>query len=156
VRLSTEECWARLRAADHGVLCTAHAGGGVDAVPVCFALVPTAGATVIATPIDRVKAKETTELGRIENLERDAAATLVCEHWDRDDWSRLWWVRARLRWRPDAPVAAPLLGASEAALRRRYRQYEGTDFARVLLFDVEQLFGWAAGPDAVAGVRTEG
>jgi PPOX class probable F420-dependent enzyme len=146
VRLSTDECRARLGAADHGVLCTMHAGGGVDAVPVCFAVVRSAEGVVIATPVDRVKAKVTTELGRIANLERDAGATLLCEHWDRDDWSRLWWVRARLRWRPDAQVASPLLAACEAELRRRYRQYEGTEFARVLVFDVGQLSGWAAGP----------
>ena len=36
------------------------------------------------------------------NLEADPRATLLVEHWDRSDWSRLWWVRAELRWQSAA------------------------------------------------------
>jgi hypothetical protein len=152
VRLALDECWARLRAADHGVLCTVQAGGGgLDAVPVCFVVLGTTAEAVLATPVDRVKPKGTTELARLENLGRDRRATLLCEHWDRDDWSRLWWVRARLLRRPEADVAPPLLGQCEAALRQTYPQYEGTEFARVLVFDVGEVSGWSAGRDGATG-----
>ena len=85
-----------MRAADHGVLCTSNPRRAIDAVPVCFAVVT----RLIVTPIDRVKPKCTTELGRLQNLDRDATATLLCEQWDPDDWSRLWWVRVHLVRRP--------------------------------------------------------
>jgi hypothetical protein len=135
VRLTTDECWARLRGAEHGVLCTTGASGAIDAVPTCLAVV---GAR-IATPIDTVKPKTTTDLGRRANLDRDARATLLCEHWDPDDWSRLWWVRARL-------VRVPMqdIDEYEAALRVKYTQYRTDGFAAVLVFDVADVVGWSA------------
>ena len=73
VRLSDEECWARLRAAEHGVLCTLHPDRALDAVPVCYAV----AGVVIATPVDRVKAKRTMELARSEES-RAAIPALRC------------------------------------------------------------------------------
>jgi hypothetical protein len=135
VRLTTDQCWARLRAAEHGVLCTSDASGAIDPVPTCLAVV----GTRIATPIDTVKPKTTTDLGRRANLDRDARATLLCEHWHADDWSRLWWVRARL-------VRVPMHDADgyEAALRAKYTQYRTAGFAAVLVFDVANVVGWSA------------
>jgi hypothetical protein len=135
VRLTTDDCWARLGAAEHGVLCTTNVSGAIDAVPTCLTVV---GAR-IATPIDTVKPKATTELGRRANLDRDASATLLCEHWDPLDWSRLWWVRARL-------VRVPIDDIDEYAssLRVKYPQYRTVDFAAVLVFDVASVLGWSA------------
>ena len=135
MRLTTDECWARLRGAEHGVLCTTSASGAIDAVPTCLAVV---GAR-IATPIDTVKPKMTTDLGRRANLDRDARATLLCEHWDSDDWSRLWWVRARLLRLPMHDI-----DEYEAALRVKYTQYSTAGFAAVLVFDVANVVGWSA------------
>ncbi len=87
--MTDDDNWRHLRAADHGILCTSNRQQRIDAVPVCFSVV----CGTVVTPVDRVKAKETTELGRLRNLDHDAAATLLCEHWDPGDWSRLWWVR---------------------------------------------------------------
>ena len=140
MRLTDHQCWEQLPRADHGVLCTAGAGGAIDAVPVCFAVV----GKVIASPVDLVKPKDTTELGRLKNLDRQATATLLCEGWSRHDWSRLWWVRARLVRRPDHDVRASQLEECEAALRERYYQYRGVNFAGLLVFDVTSLTGWAA------------
>ncbi len=140
MRLSDERCWARLRAAEHGVLCTVHPARAVDAVPVCFVIV----GQVIATPVDRVKAKDTMELTRLSNLEHDPRAALLCEHWDRDDWSQLWWVRAHLRHRAESEVDARLLDECERALREKYPPYRETRFARILVFDVDQMTGWSA------------
>ena len=135
MRLTTDECWARVGAAEHGILCTTNAAGGIDAVPTCLAVV---GAR-IATPIDTVKPKETAELGRRANLERDPGGTLLCEHWDARDWSRLWWVRARL-----VLLSVPDVDEYEAALRAKYMQYRTVDFAAVLVFDVLDVVGWSA------------
>jgi hypothetical protein len=128
-----------LRAADHGVLCTSNSKT-IDAVPVCFAVV----SELIASPIDRVKPKRTTELARLRNLDRDPSATLLCEHWDRHDWTRLWWVRAHLVRRSAPDVRSSVLAACDTALRGKYVQYRDTDFADILVFDVTSLVGWTA------------
>lgn len=141
MRLPTDECWNRVRTADHGVLCTAGARQTIDAVPVCFTVV----SKVIVTPIDRVKPKITTDLGRLKNLERDARATLLCERWNREDWSRLWWVRLHLVRRSGHDVGEPFLEECAGALRDKYPQYrDEVDIAELVLFDVKSLLGWAA------------
>jgi len=140
VRLTGRECAARLAAADHGILCTVNASGDVDAVPVCFVVV----GTHLATPIERVKPKRTTELARVRNLDRRPGATLLCEHWDAEDWSVLWWVRARLQRLDSRELTVPQLVDCEAALRAKYRQYETADFAAVIVFAVVQTMGWSA------------
>ena len=99
MRLAEDEARARLAAHDHGILCTVHAERGVDAVPVAY-VVDEDG--YVGVPVDRVKPKASLRLQRERNLEADPRATLLVEHWDRDDWSRLWWVRAELRWQGDA------------------------------------------------------
>jgi hypothetical protein len=151
VRLTNDQCWGHLAAADHGVLCTTGARGAIDAVPVCFVVV----GKVLASPIDTVKAKDTTELGRLKNLDRDATATLLCEQWLRHDWSQLWWVRAQLVRRSGHDLTATLRDESEAALRNKYFQYRGTEFADLLLFDVKGLTGWAASSDTEGTGRAQ-
>jgi PPOX class probable F420-dependent enzyme len=124
-------------AADHGVLATLEPARGADLVPVCFAIV----GEFVAVPIDSVKPKGSTALGRIRNLERDPRATLLTERWDAGDWSRLWWVRLSLR-RVEVPddVAAGLVDG----LRARYPQYRDAPFADVLTFRIEHVGGWSA------------
>ena len=141
MRLVIDDCWRRLRSAQHGVLCTAGARRAIDAVPVCFAVVSSS----VVTAIDTVKPKETTALGRLQNLERDAGATLLCEHWDPDDWSQLWWVRARLERRSGDDVSPALRAEGERALREKYEQYRDIAFAQLVYLDVSSLIGWSAG-----------
>jgi PPOX class probable F420-dependent enzyme len=142
VHLDHEDAIARATAADHGVLATINRTGAPDLVPVCFAIV----GTTVAIPVDSVKPKRSTALGRIRNLERDPRATLLVEQWDAADWSRLWWVRATLvRAEVTEAVGAQLVDA----LRARYPQYAGVEFDAVLTFRVEKVGGWeAAGPNA--------
>ena len=104
MRLAEDEARARLAAHDHGVLCTVHAERGVDAVPVVYAVDDDG---FVGVPVDRVKPKASSRLQRERNLEADPRATLLVDHWDRDDWSRLWWVRAELRFQDDAPTGRP-------------------------------------------------
>lgn len=140
MKLSVDEARHRLRAADHGVLCTVHPERGVDAVPVVVAV---DGDGHVGVPIDRVKPKSASKLQRERNLERDPRATLLVEHWDREDWSRLWWVRAELLWVPDAAGPSERIASALAA---RFAQYADHPFDRILVFRVAELTGWAAGP----------
>jgi hypothetical protein len=149
VRLTNDQCWANLATVDHGVLCTNGPRGAIDAVPVCFVVV----GKVIASPIDTVKAKDTTELGRIKNLEADATATLLCEQWVRHDWSQLWWVKAQLARRSGHDLSATLRDECENLLRHKYFQYRGTEFADLLVFNVKSVSGWAASEDPDAQRR---
>ncbi|MBK8867559.1 MAG: hypothetical protein KBF43_10725 [Dermatophilaceae bacterium] len=66
---------------------------------------------------------------------------MLVDHWDPTDWTRLWWVRAQLRWEgsessPHEDVLAHLLAA-------RHPQYRDGPSDRVLVFRVEALTGWS-------------
>jgi hypothetical protein len=138
MRLSEDGARARLGTHDHGILCTVHATRGVDAVPVAYVV---DDEDYVGIPIDRVKPKASMRLQRERNLEADPRATLLIEHWDPDDWSRLWWVRAELRWQGDATDdrAASLA----ARLAERYPQYHDQPFTRVLVLRIVALSGWS-------------
>ncbi len=140
MRLTAGEAHARLAAHDHGVLCTVHPERGVDAVPVVY-VVDEDG--FVGVPVDRVKPKSSSRLQRERNLEADPRATLLVEHWDRDDWSRLWWVRTELRWQGDAP--AERVAGLAARLAQGYPQYRDQPFTRVLVLRLVGISGWAAG-----------
>jgi PPOX class probable F420-dependent enzyme len=139
MRLSENDARARLAAHDHGVLATRHPKRGVDAVPVVYA-VDAHGC--LGVPVDRVKPKSTTALQRVRNLEADPRATLLIEHWDAADWSRLWWVRVALRWMGDDGTDRE--GGLGVRLAERYPQYRDRPFDRVLVFRVVETRGWAA------------
>ncbi len=127
----------RATSADHGVLATLNHSGTADLVPACFAVLGDS----VAVPVDSVKPKRSTALGRIRNLERDPRATLLVEQWDPADWSRLWWVRLSLV-RRDAPSA--VAAALEQGLRDRYPQYAAGSFVALLTFEIESVVGWSA------------
>jgi hypothetical protein len=137
MHLERSEALRRAAAADHGVLATLHEPHGADLVPACFAIVD----DLVAIPIDSVKPKGSTALGRIRNLERDPRATLLIEHWDAEDWSRLWWVRLLLH-RSDEPSVR--VAGLERALRDRYPQYAQASFVEILAFRIDGVSGWAA------------
>jgi hypothetical protein len=140
MRLADHVARARLSAHDHGILCTVHAKRGVDAVPVAYAMDEDG---YLGVPVDQVKAKTSLRLQRERNLEADPRATLLIEHWDGSDWSRLWWVRAELRWEGDASTSRAK--ALAAQLAGRYPQYQDQPFARVLVLRIVGVVGWAAG-----------
>ncbi|WP_448624372.1 TIGR03668 family PPOX class F420-dependent oxidoreductase [Geodermatophilus sp. URMC 64] len=140
MRLTETEARTRLAAHDHGVLCTVHSERGVDAVPVVYVVDDDGW---VGVPVDRVKPKSSSRLQRERNLETDPRAALLVEHWDPDDWSRLWWVRAELRWQGDA-VAARAADLA-ARLEHAYPQYRDQPFSRVLVLRVVGVTGWAGG-----------
>ncbi len=140
MRLDEGEARARLAAFDHGVLCTVHAERGVDAVPVAYAVDEDG---FVGVPVDHVKPKASSWLQRERNLEADPRATLLVEHWDHDDWSQLWWVRAELRCQADPP---PERAATLATLLAgRFAQYHDQPFHRILVLRIVGVSGWAAG-----------
>ena len=127
----------RATAADHGALATINRTGAPDLVPACFAIVD----GHVAVPVDSVKPKRSTALGRIRNLERDPRASLLVERWDAHDWTRLWWVRLSL---VRADVRSELGNALVASLRTRYPQYATIAFDAVLTFRIDRVAGWEA------------
>ncbi len=142
MRLDESEARRRLASHDHGTFCTVHAERGVDALPAVYAIDDDG---YVGIPVDRVKPKTTMRLQRERNLERDPRATLLVEHWNRDDWSRLWWVRAELRWQTDAAERASTLADRLAVA---FPQYRDKPFERILVFRLVGVTGWAASDDA--------
>lgn len=126
-----------LEAARVARLATHNPRGGIDLVPCTFALVDV---DTIVTAVDH-KPKRTTQLQRLENIRRNPSVTVLVDHYD-DDWSALWWVRARGDARvvddPTADVIAPLVAKYE-----QYRDHPPAGAAIVIR--VTDLHGWAAG-----------
>ena len=139
MRLDAEKALLRVGESDHGVLCTLHPERGVDAVPAVFAVLEHEW---VGVPVDRVKAKASTALQRVRNLETDPRATLLVEQWNRTDWSQLWWVRVGLTYVTAPP--AEVTGQLANALEEKYPQYAGQPFERVLVFRVGEVTGWSA------------
>ena len=115
-------------------LATVDTKGRPAIVPCCFVL---DGDTVYSAVDD--KPKSTTRLARLTNTEANSHASLLVDHYD-EDWSALWWVRAR-------GSAREVTDGGERAraverLRAKYPQYETHRLdGPVLAVDVE---GWRA------------
>jgi Pyridoxamine 5'-phosphate oxidase len=137
MRLDKSDALQRLASHDHAILGTIHFERGVDLVPVAYALDDSG---YLGIPVDRVKPKASFRLQRERNLEADPRATLLAEHWDTTDWTRLWWVRIELRYVRDASREEQLA----SRLADRYRQYADQPFERVLIFEIVDVLGWAA------------
>lgn len=142
MNLSSQQSHERLAAHDHGVLATLHGRRGADLVPVVYTVVE----GHVGVPVDVVKPKSTTRLQRERNLETDPRATLLIEHWDEADWTTLWWVRAQLSWLDEAAdvAVAGLAERSAERLAAGFAQYRERPFARVLVFRIDAVTGWAA------------
>jgi PPOX class probable F420-dependent enzyme len=134
--VSPEEARSRFAAARVARLATADAAGRPHLVPVAFAV----DGETIYSAVD-AKPKRTRALRRLANVRANPAVSLLVDHWDEEDWERLWWVRADGEGRvldPGEPEAARALGL----LRERYpRQREAGE---VLAVDVARWSGWAA------------
>ncbi|MEA3056256.1 MAG: hypothetical protein QOD30_1688 [Actinomycetota bacterium] len=132
MRLDAGAAWSLLSTTDHGVLSTVHEARGVDAVPVVFAAMDDGR---IAVPIDTVKAKSTTRLQRIANIERDPRCVLLVDHYD-DDWSQLWWVRVHAH--------ASMTDDVPDALRRFPRYAAPNAVVAAILLTPTEVTGWQA------------
>ena len=139
MKLSSDEARTRLAAHVHGVLATLHPERGPDPQPVVYAVSDDGH---VGVPIDRVKPKSSSRLQREDNLDADPRGSLLIEHWDAEDWSRLWWVRAQLEHVPDPPTA--LTDDLAARLARTVPQYADQPFHRVLVCRIVGVTGWSA------------
>lgn len=135
MQLDDTGCWARLGAAGHGALGTVHARRGVDAVPVVY--VVDDGWVII--PIDAVKPKRGPRLQRLRNLDDDARAVLLVDHYD-DDWSQLWWVRVH-----GSATEAPPSGPQLERLTAAFPAYAAAgSVPSVVVLAPDEVTGWAA------------
>ena len=117
---------------------TVNGDGDVDLVPITFAL---SGPDTVVTAVDH-KPKSTTRLRRLDNVRRHPMVTVLADHYD-DDWSALWWVRARgpARVVEDGPARQAALDALVA----RYAQYrEVRPAGPVIEVTVREWRGWSA------------
>ena len=134
--MTPEEARARFAAARVARLATADGAGRPHLVPIAFAV----DGETIYSAVD-AKPKRSRALRRLANVRENPAVSLLVDHWDEEDWERLWWVRADGEGRvlaADEPEAVRAVGL----LRERYpRQREAGD---VLAVDVARWSGWAA------------
>ena len=142
MKLDADEARSRLAAHVHGVLSTLHPERGPDPQPVVYAVSDDGH---VGVPIDTVKPKASSRLQREKNLDADPRGALLVEHWDAEDWTTLWWVRANLEHvaEPSAEVVEEL----SARLAETVPQYADRPFHRVLVCRIVRTTGWAASED---------
>jgi PPOX class probable F420-dependent enzyme len=134
--VSPAEARARFAAARLARLATADAEGRPHLVPIAFAV---AGETIYSA-VD-AKPKRSRALRRLANVRANPAVSLLVDHWDEQDWERLWWVRADGRGRVLDPSEPEARRAVEL-LRERYPRQRAE--GEVLAVEVERWSGWAA------------
>lgn len=138
MKLTSEVATARLDEHVHGVFATLHPTRGPDPQPVVYAVHD----GHVGVPIDRVKPKRSSRLQREDNLAADPRGSLLIEHWDLEDWSQLWWVRADTEHVPEPDPA--LVDALADRLATTVPQYADKPFHRVLVCRITRVTGWAA------------
>jgi len=105
----------RVLAARVGHLATTRPDGRPHVVPCCY----TVEESTAYTAVD-AKPKSSHRLQRIRNVERNAAASLVIDHYE-EDWANLWWVR--LDGEARILVQGPEREAATDLLAAKYAQY---------------------------------
>jgi coenzyme F420-0:L-glutamate ligase / coenzyme F420-1:gamma-L-glutamate ligase len=123
-------------------LATADAEGRPQSIPVCFAYA--AGRVFIALD-EKPKGVEAKRLKRVRNILENPEVSLVADHYDDSDWSRLAFVMVRGK----AGIVGPGGGEHEAAvrlLRGKYRQYERMKIEEnpVIAIRIERASSWGA------------
>lgn len=119
-------------------LATADAHGRPHLVVVTFAL---AGDRLF-TAVDQ-KPKTTRDLRRLRNIRENPQVAVLADHYEDDDWARLWWVRGdgTARVLDDPGEQEPALGL----LGDRYAQYRADPpGGPVIEVVITRWTGWAA------------
>ncbi|HHC08625.1 MAG TPA: TIGR03668 family PPOX class F420-dependent oxidoreductase [Actinobacteria bacterium] len=89
---------------------------GPRIVPITFAVV----GDRIVTAVDH-KPKTSRRLARLDDVRADPRVAILVDHWDDDDWTTLWWVRADGV--AEIVTSGPRFDEAVAALVARYPQY---------------------------------
>ena len=128
----------RLEAARVARLATAGGDARPHLVPIVFAL----EGERIYFAVDS-KPKRTRDLRRLANIAANPRVSVLVDHYDDDDWSRLWWVRAD----GDAHVVSEGVETERALdlLARKYPQYrQARPPGPVVVIAVDRMTGWEA------------
>ncbi|HWC86978.1 MAG TPA: TIGR03668 family PPOX class F420-dependent oxidoreductase [Solirubrobacteraceae bacterium] len=132
-----DEARARVAGARVARLATADRAGRPHLIPICFAL----DGDTLYSAVDH-KPKRTTDLRRLRNVAENPNVAVLADHYEDDDWTALWWVRADGRGRILERESGEALRAV-GLLRERYAPYEDSPPAGpVLAVDVERWSGW--------------
>ena len=137
--MDSEEARRCFGAARIARLATVGGDGRPHIVPFVFVLT---GDTVYSA-VD-AKPKRTTALQRLANVAAHPAVAVLVDHYDDDDWTRLWWVRGDGRGRI---LDARSREGDEALVRlaARYPQHRRQPPpGPVLAIDVTRWTGWSA------------
>jgi PPOX class probable F420-dependent enzyme len=137
--MDSTEFRRRVADASIAVLATVSPDGAPHAVPICFAL----DGNVVFFAVDH-KAKRTTDLKRLRNIQAHPLVSILVQHYEHD-WRRLWWVRidgaARVLENGDEAERAVAL------LIDRYMQYrEHPPQGPFVAIAIDRMSGWSAEP----------
>jgi PPOX class probable F420-dependent enzyme len=137
--VSPDEARVRFATARIARLATVDSTGRPHLVPIVFAL----DGDILYSAVDH-KPKRSVALRRLANVAANPAVSVLADHYDDEDWERLWWVRA------DGVGTVLDAGAAPAAragrlLHEKYAQYVTRPLSgQVLAITVERWSGWAA------------
>ncbi len=134
--MTAAEARRRFTAASVARLATVDDAGRPHLVPIVFAV----ERETIYSVVD-AKPKRTTALRRLQNVRANRWVAVLADHYEENDWSALWWVRA--------DGAARVLEAAEPEARRAVelltdRHPQQRPVGPVLAVDVERWTGWSA------------
>lgn len=140
---------AFLAAARRATLATTAPDGRARLVPICFVLAETRDdphGPALYTPLDEKpkQMRDPHRLGRVLDIERNAAVSVLVDRWD-EDWSHLAWLRCDGRAGLIEPGSAPAERETAiAALRAKYPQYAGHALEERPLIRVviQRAVGW--------------
>ena len=120
-------------------LATVDADGQPHLVPIVFVV---AGDTVYSA-VDG-KPKRSTALRRLANVRANPRVSILVDHYDDEDWTALWWVRAEGRARVLDGSHAQAQSAIDL-LHARYPQHRSErPPGPVLAVEVDRWSGWSA------------
>jgi PPOX class probable F420-dependent enzyme len=136
--MDDREMRARLTSARVARLATVTPEGRPHVVPLCF----TIHGDDIFSVVD-FKPKSTTELARLENVRAHPDVALVVDHYEDEQWDRLWWVRV------DGPARVIESGSEHTTaiqqLRTKYPQYSlRRPTGPVIAVAARRWTGWSA------------
>jgi PPOX class probable F420-dependent enzyme len=117
-------------------MATVDAHGRPHLVPIVFAL----ASETIYSVVD-AKPKRTTELRRLQNVGSNPSVSVLADHYDDEDWSALWWVRADGSARV-LDLAEPEARSAVQLLAERHPQQRPV--GPMLAIDVQRWSGWSA------------
>lgn len=130
----------RLRSARIGRLATVDPAGVPHVVPFVFVL----DGRTLYWAVDR-KPKRSRRLKRLENIRANPSVELVVDSYE-EDWSALWWVRARGQ--AHIVQEAPTTERALSLLAEKYPQYApNPPDGPVVAVEIDRVTWWEASPD---------